>query len=124
MTPEQHLNNVCRGFLRRGATQDETLKMRAWVAKKQFKRAKCRYCRIALSGVSWSLDHQIPLSRGGCNDLSNLVLCCKRCNRAKGNMSGCEFLLLLELLEENFIKTVADSIVRRLAASGFMYRRS
>jgi 5-methylcytosine-specific restriction endonuclease McrA len=34
-----------------------------------------RYCHI---------DHVIPMSRGGSDDLSNLVLSCSTCNEAKG----------------------------------------
>jgi hypothetical protein len=30
------------------------------------------------------IDHVIPRSRGGSNDLSNLVLCCRSCNSSKG----------------------------------------
>jgi 5-methylcytosine-specific restriction endonuclease McrA len=29
------------------------------------------------------IDHVVPLSKGGSNDLSNLVTACKPCNQAK-----------------------------------------
>ena len=31
----------------------------------------------------FTFDHLIPKSRGGTNDLSNLIGCCQRCNRLK-----------------------------------------
>ena len=46
---------------------------------------KCPYCRREfgedLSKVQ--LDHFIPLSKGGLNVISNLLICCKYCNQAK-----------------------------------------
>lgn len=36
---------------------------------------------------TYQLDHIIPTSKGGSNDLSNLGLCCRDANYAKGNLS-------------------------------------
>ena len=41
----------------------------------------CRYC--GMRGGRLECDHVIPLARGGCNDDSNLVTACRRCNRKK-----------------------------------------
>lgn len=51
----------------------------------------CPYCRIrlnyqdrrAFNGAQ--VDHILPASRGGTNELSNLVVCCRTCNISKGN---------------------------------------
>lgn len=46
----------------------------------------CSYCGVALRPFSsFSIDHVTPLSRGGTNDLFNLVACCKSCNSIKGD---------------------------------------
>lgn len=37
-------------------------------------------------------DHVIPKSRGGSDDLSNLVACCEQCNGQKGAKTPEEFL--------------------------------
>lgn len=44
----------------------------------------CRYC-LSDSGGRLTLDHIVPVSRGGTNAPSNLVTCCKKCNLAKGD---------------------------------------
>lgn len=45
---------------------------------------RCRYCAAVLSPRTATIDHVIPLSRGGRNTHSNRVLACAACNRAKG----------------------------------------
>ena len=44
----------------------------------------CRYCLSSAGGVL-TLDHIVPVSRGGTNAPSNLVTSCKKCNLAKGD---------------------------------------
>jgi len=45
---------------------------------------RCSYCDA--DDVDLELDHIIPKSRGGSDNVKNLVLCCRTCNLAKGNM--------------------------------------
>lgn len=45
----------------------------------------CFYCRCDLSGETATVDHVIPLSRGGSNRADNLKLACKGCNQDKGS---------------------------------------
>lgn len=52
----------------------------------------CRYCGIPLTKLTVTLDHVIPVSKGGTNDLDNLVACCKKCNHDKDSMSADEFI--------------------------------
>lgn len=46
---------------------------------------KCFYCKVELQHArnSWNADHVIPLSRGGSNDIENIVIACPLCNRRK-----------------------------------------
>lgn len=45
----------------------------------------CEYCQSQLkySADSFSVEHIVPQSLGGSDDLSNLALSCQRCNNAK-----------------------------------------
>jgi 5-methylcytosine-specific restriction endonuclease McrA len=45
----------------------------------------CCYCYKAL-GSDFHVDHIIPLSFGGTNNLSNLVLACPKCNLQAGDL--------------------------------------
>jgi 5-methylcytosine-specific restriction endonuclease McrA len=60
--------------------------------QEQYKRqkGKCYYCSIKL-GKEYHADHVVPLSRGGSNDISNIVLACPFCNESKGAKSPHEW---------------------------------
>ena len=49
----------------------------------------CVYCE---SPDHPTIDHVVPRSRGGTDELSNLVLACRRCNSAKGARTPQEWL--------------------------------
>jgi 5-methylcytosine-specific restriction endonuclease McrA len=48
-------------------------------------RNTCQYCAVVLAAGELTLDHVLPRSRGGQSTWENLVACCHRCNREKGN---------------------------------------
>ena len=47
---------------------------------------KCFYCRTNTPARKLTMDHIVPLSRGGRSTKSNLVPCCKSCNNLKKNL--------------------------------------
>lgn len=49
------------------------------------------HCWICLSTENLSVDHIIPVTRGGTNDISNLTTLCKSCNSSKGNKTYTEW---------------------------------
>ena len=46
---------------------------------------KCFYCKKDLKYRQVTLDHYLPKSKGGKEEIYNLVLCCRKCNKLKGN---------------------------------------
>jgi 5-methylcytosine-specific restriction endonuclease McrA len=57
----------------------------------------CCYCRCQLQlkdndrPDAATVDHKIPVSRGGTNDMANLASACRECNEGKGNMTLAEW---------------------------------
>ena len=53
---------------------------------------RCRECkrRHNRNGrpKTWNVDHVIPISKGGSNNLSNLALTCTGCNSQRGNRNN------------------------------------
>jgi hypothetical protein len=60
---------------------------------------RCHYCKRSMSrkpngkrvGGHATLDHLLPISRGGRNQWGNLAAACFSCNTAKGSMTEAEF---------------------------------
>ena len=48
-------------------------------------RNKCAICDEKITLKTMSIDHILPLSQGGCNDLCNLQATCETCNNRKNN---------------------------------------
>lgn len=46
---------------------------------------KCVFCGRSPKQVQLEVDHIVPFSKGGSNDLSNLQTLCFDCNRGKGS---------------------------------------
>jgi 5-methylcytosine-specific restriction endonuclease McrA len=44
----------------------------------------CAYCGEGMHPRDKTLDHVVPMSRGGSHSLLNAVVCCRRCNASKG----------------------------------------
>jgi 5-methylcytosine-specific restriction endonuclease McrA len=49
--------------------------------------AKCHYCGIDLDARTATMDHVLPVSRGGRSTKGNVVPSCKPCNTAKRDHS-------------------------------------
>lgn len=50
---------------------------------------KCAYC--GAKNIPLEIEHIVPKSRGGSNQVSNLTLACHSCNQKKGSMTAEEF---------------------------------
>src|SRR5262249_5736749 len=82
----------------------------------------CPYSGVALTISNFSLDHLEPTSRGGHHCLTNMVVCCERCNQTKGPLTSQEFEALLRYLRAGDF-FVAKNVLARMRAGGKSLRR-
>jgi hypothetical protein len=74
-SPEQYLYNLY--------TTSSSEAKRIW--KNQIREKwehKCAYCD---SDKNLTIDHIVPQSRGGLDNVKNVLCCCKHCNYSKGH---------------------------------------
>ena len=77
----------------------------------------CAYCGHSVeNGASLSLDHLTAHSKGGGNGENNLVTCCERCNKSRGNRSVKKFsAAVAEYLNHGVTAQEVESHVRACA---------
>lgn len=62
---------------------------------------KCALTGVRLEANIAELDHKVPLSRGGTNEIGNLQWVHKEVNRAKGTMDNDEFITMCRKVAKN-----------------------
>jgi hypothetical protein len=81
----------------------------------------CPFCRVPIDAFICTLDHAIPISRGGLIGLVNIDPVCPLCNALKGEMTPIEYRSFLDWMEEQHPAAQAD-IVKRLRTGGMGMR--
>jgi hypothetical protein len=72
----------------------------------------CRYCGATAPNVQLHVDHVVPVSEGGQDDIDNLVTACAACNFGKGarNLGEGELAALKESGPEEMDEAVGDDL--------------
>ena len=60
--------------------------------RNQLGKGRCHYCGESFHPSQLSMDHKIPLARGGRSTRGNLAPCCKDCNTEKGHQRLTEWM--------------------------------
>ena len=68
------------------------LKRSAWW-KEQLRRGVCHYCGKKVGAENLTMDHVIPVARGGKSTRSNVVPACLDCNQSKRCLTPAEQIL-------------------------------
>ncbi|MBR7121577.1 MAG: HNH endonuclease [Lentisphaeria bacterium] len=58
-----------------------------------FRKGECYYCKEKFPAAELTIDHIVPLSRGGRSTRGNMVVCCRRCNQEKKYLTPVEMIL-------------------------------
>ena len=84
---------------RRRAIEDSLDKIDYRAVKDKFDRLGNK-CVICGSTENITIDHIVPITKGGTNDIDNLQPLCKSCNSSKNNKTMEEFLRYIETKNE------------------------
>jgi 5-methylcytosine-specific restriction enzyme A len=69
------------------------LRKSAWW-QRRLQRGLCAYCEKPFSAAGLTMDHVVPVARGGRSVKGNVVPACKECNNKKKLMTPAEQLLM------------------------------
>ena len=69
---------------------------------------KCACCNTQLNTKTMTIDHIIPISRGGSNNKENLIGLCKTCNELKSNMLYRPEGFYISMINDPLYKTMQD----------------
>lgn len=78
--------------IRREREAAKTLRQSAWW-KAVLARGKCHYCGRTFPPEALTMDHVVPVARGGRSVRGNVVPCCRDCNASKGVSTAAERIL-------------------------------
>jgi 5-methylcytosine-specific restriction protein A len=68
--------------LKKEREKAQLLKKSPWW-KQKLQQGICHYCEKKFSPSELTMDHVVPLARGGTSAKNNLVTACRPCNQAK-----------------------------------------
>ena len=78
----------------------ELRKSRWWINKISH-NCKCYYCDKDLEKSEVTMDHVVPVSKGGKSTKNNVVPCCKECNNQKKHLGPVDWVFYLEKLKNS-----------------------
>ena len=91
------MDTVSEREVRREKEKARALRRTHWWDKK-IQEGRCHYCREKVGREHLTMDHVVPLSRGGKSKKGNIVPACKDCNTKK------KYLLPIEW--EEYLKSL------------------
>ncbi len=70
--------------------------------KRRLAKGVCYYCGRPTTPDQLTMDHIVPISRGGKTTKGNVVACCKQCNNAKKQLLPMEW--------DNYLQQFAPTV--------------
>lgn len=118
---QQRCKNKCKGFttmevsdnlLSKPKTKRIQLSKEKRLQIYQKTKGRCYLCGESLDLDNFEIEHQIPLAKGGTNDVDNLFCSCHFCNHAKDNL----------YLQDFFTKIIRIVIRQSIYNNSFRYK--
>ena len=94
-----HFDGMDEAEIRREKDKARKLRKSRWWQRK-LAAGICYYCREIYEPKDLTMDHIIPLARGGRSTKDNLVACCKECNTRKKTLLPIEWEEYMENLDK------------------------
>ena len=85
MGPSPFIPEVSDALIKREKTRARELRKTAWW-KRRIGSGVCHYCERGVGAHALTMDHVVPLIRGGRSIRANLVPACKDCNSKKQSL--------------------------------------
>lgn len=99
---------------------DEEYQKRERLKAKELKKSRwwqnliqnttCYYCQIPIRRTEVTMDHIVPISRGGRSTAGNLVPACKNCNEQKRSLTAVEWQDYLDGFKNHPTDSAASSM--------------
>jgi len=84
------LSNIDEADIKRERHKAREIRNTQWW-KRKLAKGVCYYCEKAVPHDKLTMDHIVPVARGGRSTKGNLVTACKECNNAKKNLLPMEW---------------------------------
>ena len=94
-----HFDGVDEAEIRREKDKARKLRKTRWWHQK-LSIGLCYYCGKPFKPKGLTMDHIVPLARGGRSTKENLVACCKECNNRKKTLLPIEWDEYMESLNK------------------------
>ena len=92
-------DGVDEAEIRRERDKARKLRKSRWWQQK-LAACTCYYCSKPFKPKELTMDHLVPMSRGGKSTKDNLVACCKECNNKKKTLLPIEWAEYMESLNK------------------------
>lgn len=98
MSDERYVREVDDDTLRREKARARELRQTPWW-RRRIAAGLCHYCRRAVGPKALTVDHVVPLVRGGRSIRANMVPACKDCNNKKRSLLAWEWQAYLDTID-------------------------
>jgi 5-methylcytosine-specific restriction endonuclease McrA len=94
-SPKGFLVEVDEAHIRRERRTARELRQSQWW-KRRCSSGVCHYCGAEVGAANLTMDHLVPIIRGGRSTRGNVVAACKSCNTAKSHRLPLEWEPLVQ----------------------------
>ena len=100
MSDDRYVREVDDDTLRREKGRARALRQTSWW-RRRIATGRCHYCQREVGAKALTLDHVVPLVRGGRSIRANMVAACKDCNNKKQSLLAWEWQAHLDQLDRS-----------------------